>query len=97
MENILPKRSFATFVCCVSLVAQHSGRFQAATISPEAALDRMYNFDFPGAHQILSQWNRSSPRRPASAMRLQAAAYLFTSSRDSRSSMANFLKMISKL
>jgi len=77
MENRLPKRSFATFVCCVVIGCATFGRIQAATISPEAALDRMYNFDFPNALQILNQWNGAHPEDPLGHA-LAAATYLFS-------------------
>jgi hypothetical protein len=45
--------------------------------TPEAALNRLYNFDFQGAHHELSQWDAAHPGDPLGPA-LQAATYMFT-------------------
>jgi hypothetical protein len=47
------------------------------TISPESAMNRMYNFDFPAAHRILNQWNQTHPEDPLGHA-FEAASYLFS-------------------
>ena len=44
---------------------------------PQAALNRLYNFDFKGAHHELSQWDTTHPDDPLGPA-LQAATYMFT-------------------
>jgi len=50
---------------------------RGSNISPESALGRMYNFDFPSAHRILNEWNRCHPEDPLGHA-LGAATYLFS-------------------
>jgi hypothetical protein len=71
------KQCLAKFLSCIVLSLVSFGHVQAATISPEAALARMYNFDFPDALQILSQWNQAHPEDPLGHA-LGAATYLFS-------------------
>lgn len=45
--------------------------------NPEAALNRLYNFDFKGAHHELNQWTTAHPADPLGPA-FQAATYMFT-------------------
>jgi tetratricopeptide (TPR) repeat protein len=45
--------------------------------SPEAALNRLYNYDFPGAHAVLDAWNGKHPDS-ALGHALQAATFMFS-------------------
>jgi hypothetical protein len=45
--------------------------------SPEAALNRLYNYDFTGAHRVLDAWNAKHPDSSLGHA-LQAATFMFT-------------------
>jgi hypothetical protein len=77
MANNPTKRRFATLLSCMLLSLVPLGHAQATTISPEVALGRMYNFDFPDALQILNQWDQAHPEDPLGHA-LAAATYLFS-------------------
>ena len=61
----------------ISCPASASTTESAMAPTPEAALNRLYNFDFKGAHNELSQWDAAHPGDPLGPA-LQAATYMFT-------------------
>lgn len=54
-----------------------AGAAESTPPTPEAALNRLYNFDFKGAHRDLNQWDAAHPEDPLGPA-LQAATYMFT-------------------
>jgi hypothetical protein len=63
---------FLSITCRAPLLAA------AQPVSPalDAAMNRLYSFDFPGAHRILSDWEKAHPEDPVGHA-LQGAAYMF--------------------
>jgi len=51
--------------------------FAASPASLDDALDHLYNFDFPGSHELLNRYIAEHPHEPL-PYALRASAYLFT-------------------
>jgi predicted Zn-dependent protease len=71
------RRSFC-FVCLFCFTSRVPLLAAGEPVSPvlDSAMDRLYNFDFPGAHRILDEWQKTHPQDPV-GFALQGAAYMF--------------------
>jgi len=77
MGDIL-KLAWAAVVLLIAFSGPAAGATESTRVpTPEAALNRLYNFDFKGAHRELSEWTAAHPEDPLGPA-FQAATYMFT-------------------
>ncbi|HEX5472874.1 MAG TPA: hypothetical protein VFW73_13365, partial [Lacipirellulaceae bacterium] len=70
--------AWAAVVLLIAVSWPAAGATASAQVpTPEAALNRLYNFDFKGAHRELSEWTGAHPEDPLGPA-FQAATYMFT-------------------
>lgn len=62
--------------CGFLIFSEGQATAKGSTVDVQPALQKMYGFDFPGAHQLINQQISENPNQPT-AFWVRAAAYLF--------------------